>query len=435
MPPVSLPNAQLRLADSFAAVRAQTEAICRPLELEDHVVQPAPFVSPPKWHLAHTTWFFDCFLLNNAFSHHPDAAQSRGFLFNSYYKSLGEHWPQARRGHLSRPTVREIHSYRLAVTEALLLRIERQDLDAHEYNLVMLGIHHEQQHQELLFMDIKYILGMHPQMPAYMAATAPDTDSATLHESPRWLSFGAGLRQIGHEESQGFGFDNESPRHRLWSNGFQLRNQLVRNGEYRDFIRDGGYQRPELWLSDGWDWVRSNHIKAPLYWRQQAEAASPEDDWFEYHLHGLEVLDPALPIAHVNYYEAAAYAAWAGARLPTEAELEIAADQYANDGNASATAFWTPGQALMPSSARAVDGLENGLLWQWTRSSYEAYPGYQPTLGALGEYNGKFMSGQRVLRGGCIATPAHHWRTTYRNFYRPEDRWCFSGIRLAKDES
>jgi len=430
--PVSLPNPRLRLAEVFAACREQSEDICRQLEVEDHVVQPAPFVSPPKWHLAHTTWFFDCFLLDSKHSSSSmKDAQSRGFLFNSYYKSIGEHWPQERRGHLSRPTLREIRQYRQAVTEALLLRIERKELNAREVALVELGIQHEQQHQELLLQDIKYILGMHPQMPAYDKISVP-TEQREGAGEPKWLGFESGLRQIGHDAKAGFCFDNETPRHRVWLQSFRLRDRLVRNGEYLAFMRDGGYRRPELWLSDGWDWVLTNRIKAPLYWHNPSGRSAAEDEWFEYHLGGLAVLDPNLPVSHISYYEAAAFATWASARLPTEAELEVATLQYADSSDA---AFWLPGRPVLPTPERAVDQLDNGLLWQWTSSAYGAYPGYEPPAGALGEYNGKFMSGQQVLRGGSIATPAHHWRSTYRNFYRPSDRWCFTGIRLAKDES
>ena len=428
-----------RLLSDFALCRANTEAICARLEIEDHVVQPAPFVSPPKWHLAHTSWFFDCFLLDSTVSKALGPAFRRGdggtahssplnVLFNSYYKTLGEHWLQERRGQLSRPTVREIHDYRRAVTDALLRKLERDEFSADESALLELGIHHEQQHQELLLMDIKYILGMHPQLPAYDEVSIPGGE-AHASATPTWLRFAAGLRQIGHEPGHGFAFDNESPRHRVWLNAFSLRDQLVRNGEYLAFIRDGGYRRAELWLSDGWDWINRNSVTAPLYWHGQADRDA-DGEWFEYHLGGLHPLDPDLPVSHVSYYEAAAFARWAGARLPSEAELEIASTQVCDN---SSTAFWSPGAPVVPLVSRKFDALENGLLWQWCRNAYEAYPGYARTLDALGEYNGKFMSGRQALRGGCVATPAGHWRATYRNFYRPEDRWCFTGIRLARD--
>ncbi|HEY0962932.1 MAG TPA: ergothioneine biosynthesis protein EgtB [Pseudomonadales bacterium] len=417
------------LVADFARCREHTEAICQPLEIEDHVVQPAPFVSPPKWHLAHSTWFFDCFLLG---SHHAsDAARpaSLNVLFNSYYKTLGEHWPQERRGHLSRPTVQDILGYRHAVTDTLLGKLERGQLGPDAMALLELGIHHEQQHQELLLMDIKYILGMHPQMPAY-DDVSQSTNTAPARAAPQWREFAAGLRQVGHEAGSGFAFDNESPRHRVWLNAFSLRDRLVRNGEYLAFMRDGGYRRAQYWLSDGWDWINANRITAPLYWRAERPDQDDSGSWFEYQLGGLQALDPDLPVSHVSYYEAAAFASWAGARLPTEAELEVASAE----GSARAdTAFWSPGAPVLPLPARAIDSLENGLLWQWCRNAYEAYPGYARTPDALGEYNGKFMSGRQVLRGGCVATPARHWRVTYRNFYRPEDRWCFTGIRLAQD--
>ncbi|MDY6982050.1 MAG: ergothioneine biosynthesis protein EgtB [Pseudomonadota bacterium] len=434
--------ADFLLAD-FALCRANTEAICARLEIEDHVVQPAPFVSPPKWHLAHTTWFFDCFLLDNTHANDPARSSSFSVLFNSYYKSLGQHWLQERRGQLSRPTVREIHDYRNAVSESLLRKLERDELSPRQLALLELGMHHEQQHQELLLMDIKYILGTHPQMPAYDDVSSPAIGSRA-DASPRWLEFAAGLRQIGHA-GNGFAFDNESPRHRVWLDAFSLRDQLVRNGEYLAFMRDGGYRRPEFWLSDGWDWINNNHITAPLYWRSANPEHSDSDDWFEYHLGGLHPLDPDLPVSHVSYYEAAAFASWAGARLPSEAELEVATaatvgaaavEKVARIENPARenAAFWRPGAPVVPHASRACDALENGLLWQWCRNAYEAYPGYARTPDALGEYNGKFMSGRQALRGGCVATPAGHWRPTYRNFYRPEDRWCFTGIRLAADK-
>ena len=418
-----------RLLPDFALCRANTESICRRLEIEDHVVQPAPFVSPPKWHLAHTTWFFDCFLLDSQHANDPAHPSSLSVLFNSYYKTLGEHWLQERRGQLSRPTVQAIHDYRRAVTETLLRKLERDEFTPDEIALLELGIHHEQQHQELLLMDIKYILGAHPQMPAYDEISCPA--GPRVPATPRWLDFAAGLRQIGHAGS-GFAFDNECPRHRVWLDAFTLRDQLVRNGEYLEFMRDGGYRRAEYWLSDGWDWINNNRITAPLYWHSRT--ANPEqsgsDDWFEYHLGGLQLLDPDLPVSHVSYYEAAAFASWAGARLPTEAELEVASAQVPASANMT---FWWPGAPVVPIASRALDSMENGLLWQWCRNAYEAYPGYARSLDALGEYNGKFMSGRQVLRGACVATPAGHWRATYRNFYRPEDRWSFTGIRLAQD--
>jgi ergothioneine biosynthesis protein EgtB len=430
-----------RLLSDFALCRANTESICSRLEIEDHVVQPAPFVSPPKWHLAHTTWFFDCFLLDSKHANDPARPASLSVLFNSYYKTLGEHWLQERRGQLSRPTVREIHDYRRAVSETLLLKLERGEFSPAQMALLELGIHHEQQHQELLLMDIKYILGAQPQMPAYDEVSLPDV-ALRAAATPQWLNFAAGLRQIGHEPGSSFAFDNESPRHRVWLDVFSLRDQLVRNGEYLEFMRDGGYHRPQHWLSDGWDWISSNCITAPLYWHSRTgnPEASECDDWFEYHLGGLKALDPDLPVSHVSYYEAAAFASWAGARLPSEAELEVAAaharasdTDRERDRDRDSTAFWWPGAAIVPRASRALDALENGLLWQWCRNAYEAYPGYARTPDALGEYNGKFMSGRQVLRGGCVATPAGHWRATYRNFYRPEDRWSFTGIRLARD--
>lgn len=422
------------LASWFLSVRSDTEQICALLEIEDHVVQPAPFVSPPKWHLAHTSWFFDNFILaeDDSGCGSPDSALFN-MLFNSYYKSQGPHWMQQHRGRLSRPTVATVLAYRDAVTSKVVDLLLGNRLDTRQRQLLTLGLHHEQQHQELLLMDIKYILGLSPDCPAYDAVSCPAPTPAA-DTARRWVPYAAGLVEIGAGDDKMFVFDNEGPRHKTWLDAFELSDGLVRNGEYLAFIEDGGYQRPELWLSDGWDWLTEQQIEAPLYWQRgadQALAVIGSNEWLEYHLGGLKVLDAALPVSHLSYYEADAYARWAQARLPSEQELELASrqEQTATAGEA----FWQPGATVCPLPLRAADALENGLLWQWTRSAYTPYPGYAAESGALGEYNGKFMSNQLVLRGGSVATPRHHWRPSYRNFYRATDRWCFSGLRLARD--
>lgn len=412
------------LQQLFREVRQQTELICAKLENEDQVVQPAAFVSPPKWHLAHTSWFFDCFILEPLdVAQTSDSAQYH-HLFNSYYKSQGAHWLQSKRGDLSRPTVREIAHYRQRITEAIIKLLETNALSRQQLNIIATGIQHEQQHQELLLMDIKYILGNHPWPAAYEKIA--DSDKFLLPaRALGWLEWTENISLFGARIDE-FSYDNERPRHRRWISGFQLADRLINNGEYLDFMTDGGYRRPELWLSDGWDWVQQNQISHPLYWRKKNQ------HWDEYHLCGLKPLNTNLPVSHISLYEADAYARWMGARLPTEFELEA----YSSSDKGlfkQEKAFWDPNESVYPAPDRACDEFDSGLLWQWTSSAYSPYPGFKTTNTDLGEYNGKFMANQYVLKGGCVATPKHHMRASYRNFYRPYDRWAFTGIRLAKD--
>lgn len=412
------------LQELFIEVRQQTEQICAKLEIEDQVVQPAAFVSPPKWHLAHTSWFFDCFVLEPLNLAQTSESQQYHYLFNSYYKSQGAHWLQANRGDLSRPTVKEIHNYRQRITDAIVGLFQTDSLSKKQLNIIATGIQHEQQHQELLFMDIKFILGNHPWPVAY-AEIADANKNLLPARALGWLEWTENISLFGARMTE-FSYDNERPRHRRWLSGFQLADRLINNGEYLDFMTDGGYHRPELWLSDGWDWVQQTQISHPLYWRKQ------NHQWDEYHLRGMEPLNPNLPVSHISFYEADAYARWLGARLPTEFELEAYTSRdkqlFENE-----RAFWGPGESIYPSPERACDEFDNGLLWQWTNSAYSPYPGYKTSNTSLGEYNGKFMANQYVLKGGCVATPKHHMRASYRNFYRPYDRWAFTGIRLAKD--
>jgi ergothioneine biosynthesis protein EgtB len=410
-----LPNGD-RVGALWAARRA-TEALCRPLTTEDHVVQPWEAVSPPKWHLAHTTWFFETFLLGKYQPGYRAADAAYAFLFNSYYESIGRRAEKGKRGCYSRPTVAEVCAYRRAVDEKLgelLAAPAGRNPDVE--GLVELGIHHEQQHQELLVADIKAILHFNPSRPDYPqgidlfhpkpaltdAVTDPGDGSAAALP-PRWIGFPAGLREIGWL-GNGFSFDNERPRHPEFVRGFRLEDRLVSNARYLEFVRAGGYSRPELWLSQGWRLVQQEGWNAPLYWEET------DGYWSEYTLGGSRPLNPDLPVCHVSLFEADAFARWRRARLPTEAEWETAC----LSGN--------PGLRQM-----------QGELWQWTASAYLPYPGFRAFPGAVGEYNGKFMMDQMVLRGGSCATPAGHFRPTYRNFFPAATRWQFSGIRLAED--
>lgn len=412
------------LQELFMEVRQQTELICAKLEIEDQVMQPAAFVSPPKWHLAHTSWFFDCFILEPLNLAQTSKSPQYHFLFNSYYKSLGAHWLQSNRGQLSRPTVNEIMIYRQRITEAIVDLFESNSLSKQQLEIIGTGIQHEQQHQELLLMDIKFILGNQPWPVAY-EQIAEEEKNLLPARALGWLESTENISLFGARLND-FSYDNERPRHRRWISGFQLADRLINNGEYMDFMTDGGYRRPELWLSDGWDWVQQNQISHPLYWRKQ------NHHWDEYHLSGLQPLNPNLPVSHISLYEADAYARWLGARLPTEFELETfcSKDKALFDKE---TAFWDPSESVYPSPNRACDEFDTGVLWQWTNSAYSPYPGFKTANTALGEYNGKFMANQYVLKGGCVATPKQHMRASYRNFYRPSDRWAFTGIRLAKD--
>jgi ergothioneine biosynthesis protein EgtB len=404
----------------YQEVRRFTEQLCAPLAVEDYVVQSMPDVSPTKWHLAHTTWFFETFVLAELPDHRPFHPRY-GYLFNSYYNAVGERHARPQRGLLTRPTVDEIFAYRAHVDSRMahLLARGAEGLPASLAAVVELGLHHEQQHQELLLTDIKHVLSCNPLLPAYREAPPGPTASAA---ELGWETYPEGVRWIGHE-GDGFAFDNETPRHRVFVEGFQLATRLVTNAEYLAFIADGGYQRPELWLSDGWNTVQATGWQAPLYWEQD------DGQWYVFTLAGLQPVTPAEPVCHVSYYEADAFARWAGARLPTEMEWEEASAGAPLDGN-----FVESGR-LHPAPAPAAPGLRQmlGDVWEWTASPYVPYPGYRTMEGALGEYNGKFMCSQIVLRGGSCATSLAHIRPTYRNFFPPDARWQFSGIRLARD--
>jgi len=409
------------LLDRFCSVRATSLSIAAPLTAEDCQAQSMPDASPVKWHLAHSSWFFETFLLCPAGRAPFDPAFRD--LFNSYYTGVCEPFPRGSRGMLSRPTLERVLAWRAHVDAAMADLLSGDlagGLDQPTHALVQLGIAHEEQHQELMLTDVKHLLSQNPLKPAYagrwpLKSIAPD--------APRWIEFGGGLHGIGHA-GDGFSFDNEGPRHRVHLQPFALQSRPVSNGEWAEFIADGGYRRPNLWLSAGWAQAQAEQWIAPLYWRQL------DDGWFCFTLHGEAPLDRHAPVAHVSFYEAEAYARWAGARLPTEAEWEVAAASLPLLGN------FLDGRTFHPLAADSRQpGLQQmfGDVWEWTRSDYQPYPGYQPAEGAVGEYNGKFMVGQQVLRGGSCVTPAAHIRATYRNFFPPGTRWQFSGLRLARD--
>lgn len=413
------------LAARFAEVRSHSVSLTATLSAEDQCIQSMPDASPTKWHLAHTSWFFESMLLR---PHLPDyqAFDERFFyLFNSYYETLGPRHPRPQRGLLTRPSLQEVLSYRAHVDRAMQCFLERASDEVwHQAVPVMLlGLNHEQQHQELLLADILHAFSCNPLLPSVQPAAAPNalrlaTAADSGAQPVRWVSRAERIVEIGHAHtavhadaavlSTGFAFDNETPRHRRMLAAHQMADRLVTCGEYLDFVSDGGYERPEYWLSDGWSMVQANQWRAPAYWLAPGDARAPSNDWQAFGLNGVGSLVAHEPVSHLSFFEAAAYAEWAGARLPTEFEWEAACE--------------APGITQM-----------TGHAWQWTRSSYDPYPGFRPPAGAVGEYNGKFMVSQMVLRGGSLATPQGHTRPTYRNFFPPGARWQFSGLRLARD--
>jgi ergothioneine biosynthesis protein EgtB len=412
------------LASSYEETRSLTEQLCAPLAVEDFGVQSMPDASPTKWHLAHTTWFFETFVLAGRDPSYRPFHPQFGSLFNSYYNSVGPFWTRSQRGILSRPTVAEVYRYREHVDRAmrLLLHDGGPDLPPEIRERIVLGVNHEQQHQELLLTDLKHAFASNPLRPVYRELRPGSTQTpARLH----WIDYPGGLCSVGHDGS-GFAFDNESPRYRVFLAPFQLASRLVTCGEYRAFIDDGGYRRPQWWLSEGWATSRAEDWQAPLYWERQ------DDVWYNMTLGGWQPVREADPVCHVSYFEADAYARWAGARLPTEFEWERAAEDCALVGTFLDLEKLHP-QPPTNGVGEQAPAQMFGEVWQWTGSAYHAYPGYRPLPGALGEYNGKFMCNQMVLRGGSCATPRSHFRRSYRNFFPPPARWQFTGIRLAKD--
>jgi ergothioneine biosynthesis protein EgtB len=429
-----------RLLTRFHQIRDFTNSLCAGLEPEDCVVQSMPDVSPTKWHLAHTTWFFETFILKKFSPGYSPEIPQYAFLFNSYYNAAGDMHQRDLRGLISRPTVREAQRYRASVdshVDNLLSSADEKLLDEIE-PLLILGFHHEQQHQELLVTDIKHVFAQNPLYPVFRedrarvaAATAPKTggrSSATpgSQSSPlQFIDFEETVVAIGHD-GPGFAYDNEGPRHRALVPAFSLATRPVTNGEYMAFIEDNGYSRPEFWLSLGWMTVNDQRWQAPLYWTKHDGA------WWNFTLSGFRQVDESEPVTHVSYFEADAYANWLGARLPTEFEWEHAASDYPIEGNFVEDENFHPCELSTSGDDRRLHRMF-GDVWEWTRSAYSPYPGYRAAPGALGEYNGKFMCNQYVLRGGSCATSRSHIRRTYRNFFQPEKRWQFTGIRLARD--
>jgi ergothioneine biosynthesis protein EgtB len=412
-------NSPQLVEKAYISIRQESEKICEPLEIEDYGIQTMPDVSPPKWHLAHTSWFFETFILKPYVNGYQEYQPMFSHLFNSYYEQTGTYHPRPERGLLSRPTVTEVNTYRRQIDDAMhRLLDDVQHPDRQEVlRRTEIGLNHEQQHQELMLTDIKNIFAYNPLKPIYKELPVPPTlDSEDLH----WHEQPAGIYEIGHVGDD-FAYDNELPRHKIYLQPFRIASRLVTNGEYLEFIRDGGYENPALWLSDGWKIIKDNKWQAPLYWEFR------DNQWHEMTLGGMRILDLNAPVSHVSFYEANAFANWKGSRLPTEMEWEIIAHVLPIKGNFRDTGYFHPAASPETSLNQFF-----GDVWEWTQSSYTPYPGYRPAKGALGEYNGKFMSSQMVLRGGSCVTPQNHIRPTYRNFFYPGDRWQFSGIRLAE---
>ena len=386
-------SATVNLAEYFSAVRRHTENLCAPLETEDYIPQPSVDASPPKWNIAHTTWFFEEMILKKFSPNYQEFNPQFGFLFNSYYNSVGTRTARDNRGDISRPTVKEVFQYRKFVDEKMLALLGGE-VSEDLRKLVVLGLNHEQQHQELLLTDIKYAFSRNPIFPVYYAGEILEERGEI--ESNEFLDITGGIHKIGFEGT-GFCFDNELERHRVYLQDFSIQKHPVTNGEFLEFVEDGGYKDFRFWHAEGWDWVNQNEITAPLYWHEK------DGEWFQFTLGGLRKLNLKNPVCHVSFYEAAAFADWKKMRLPTEFEWEAASEQF----------DW-------------------GLRWEWTNSAYLPYPHFKKASGAIGEYNGKFMVNQMVLRGASVATPPNHSRPTYRNFFHPPLRWQFTGIRLAK---
>ena len=411
----------IEVIQRYKKVRQQSEALCKPLAKEDYVVQPVVDVSPPKWHLAHTTWFFETFLLQKFKSDYAVFDQDYGYIFNSYYESEGDRVLRVDRGNLSRPDVDEVYAYRKYVDEAM------ENLTSGEYALndefhkvLEIGLQHEQQHQELLITDIKYILGHNPVFPGYFSEKSEwQTNQGRIAD---FLEIGEGAYQIGHQ-GQGFCFDNELGLHQVYLQAYKIMDRLVTNNEYLEFVTAGGYNDFRFWLMEGWEWVKTSEIQGPLYWHQV------NGKWHGYNLHGLEPLDGDAPVTHMSFFEADAYARWRGMRLPSEFEWEIACKMH--QPQMPDTAKFQERWQFMPLVAPENNFQFYGDAWEWTGSAYRPYPYFEHEEGALGEYNGKFMVNQMVLRGGSCATPKDHIRSTYRNFFHPHLRWQFTGIRLA----
>lgn len=416
------------LVERLFATREMSSTLAQPLSDEDMVVQVMDDASPAKWHLAHTTWFFESFILRDYLPGYKPFSDTFEFCFNSYYESKGKRQPRGHRGLMTRPSAQEVRDYRQHVDDALRRLIDNalsDDATASTVSrLIELGINHEQQHQELLLTDILALFANQPLQPAYRPVDKHDTATQAIPHEADWITFRGGTRQIGHS-GPGFSYDNEGPRHHILVHAFKLARRCVTNGEWLAFMDDGGYRDPLVWLADGWKTVQDNQWNAPEYWEQK------DGHWFQMTLAGLLPVEPAAPVSHVSYYEADAFARWAGKRLPTEFEWEIASDGVDTTGNTLGTGRLRPAPAQQNSDA--LPSQMFGDVWEWTQSAYQPYPGYRPPEGAVGEYNGKFMCSQQVLRGASCVTADGHSRATYRNFFYPHQRWQFTGARLAED--
>ncbi len=440
----------LRLYEQYSEIRAMTERICAPLQIEDYVVQPVIDVSPPKWHLAHTTWFFETFILKPYASNYKEFHPDFSFLFNSYYENVGKRVMRPNRGNMTRPTVAEVYAYRKYVDEKMQLFIENTTFNKELEALILLGFNHEQQHQELLVTDLKYILGGNPLFPAL--ANEPIKPSNHQALKTNYLEVDEGVYNIGYNGSD-FHFDNELGIHKVYLHAFQCQDRLITNGEYLEFMQAGAYQDFNLWFAEAWDWVKTNQIVAPMYWHfisneplamsnepssrmgqqeklkaQSSKLKAQTGEWYYYTLHGLQKIDLYAPVTHVSFYEAEAYSRWRGRRLLTEFEWEVACKMY----NPKPEGTFLESQFYAPTARQGNYPQFLGDVWEWTNSSYLPYPYFQKAAGAIGEYNGKFMINQMVLRGGSCATPKSHIRNTYRNFFPTSSRWQFTGIRLGE---
>lgn len=412
------------LAEKYNRVRKTTTDICEPLKTEDYVVQPMVDVSPPKWHLAHTTWFFENFILLPFKLQYQVFDKDYNYLFNSYYENVGSRVLRPERGNMTRPAVDDIMKYREYVDKEIDELIELTKGEDHKIvELIELGLQHEQQHQELLVTDIKYILGNNPLFPVYKTPILKSTKNISEFRKENYLKVEEGIYEIGYKGDQ-FCFDNERGIHKVFLHAFRFSDRLVTNGEYLEFINSGGYQDFNHWLADGWDWVKQNNKKSPLYWFQQ------DNDWYNYTLEGYQLIEPFSPVTHISFYEADAFAKWKGKRLLTEFEWEAACNLYSTNIYPKANFLET--QNFHPLPSANGNNQMFGDAWEWTNSAYLPYPYYKKVDGALGEYNGKFMINQMILRGGSCATPSNHIRSTYRNFFPPDKQWQFTGIRLAE---
>jgi ergothioneine biosynthesis protein EgtB len=410
------------LLQQYKLIRSKTTALTEPLTFEDQCIQTIPEISPTKWHLAHTTWFFERIILKSILSHYKPFNELFDVLFNSYYNGLGDQYKRSNRGWLSRPTVQEVMDYRAYVDDHMLSNLSsRPEIFKSVEKALTVGFHHEQQHQELMVTDIKHVFAQNPLYPEYWKSNeiSKDKDLGEMN----WVNFDSGIIEVG-AKSSGFSYDNENPRHLVHINNFNLASRTISNNEYLEFMEAGGYSNPLLWLSDGWHWVKANNIQSPLYWVQK------KDQWHIYTLSGLRPIQDIEPVMHVSYYEAQAFATWRGCRLPTEHEWEKVAQSHNIEGEFQESGRFHP-VPLLGHQQNMMHLFGN--IWEWTQSPYIPYPGFRPLENALEEYNGKFMCNQMVLKGGSCLTPRSHMRASYRNFYYPHDRWQFMGFRLAKD--